>query len=220
MGRNVALKGDLARLHKIVKKVEKLADVSAMKSLSDNLAEEAVDLVLECFATETDPYGNKWPPKVFGDGRSVLVGKTTNLKRSWGRRSAVRRSDGRGFRIASSMIYAKWMQKGTGIYGPRKRRIVPIRAKFLAFFVQGYVSLSSARSLRKSMSSAFSVNPKAAKKSYRSEMRRQKGSTMFLKSVKGAPQRKMVPDDGNLPASWSSAFVDTANDWFRANFEK
>jgi hypothetical protein len=218
----MGLRGDSAKLRKIVKQVERLSETSKLKQLSDNLAEEAVDLVIECFRTETDPYGNKWPPKVFGDGRQVLVGKTANLRRSWGRRSAVKRSDGRGFRIASSMLYAKWMQKGTGIYGPRKQRIKPIRANFLAFFAEGYVTKRSYNSARQAWASSITsaTTPAQARASFKKNVSGMKGSKMFLRSVKGAPQRKMVPDDGNLPASWSAAFVDTANDWFKANFEK
>ena len=215
----MGIRGDFRKLDRIIKKVERLSDTAHLRSLTDDLAEEAVDLVLECFRTETDPYGEKWPPKVFNDGRRVLIGKTTNLKRSWGRRSAIRRSDGRGFRIASSMIYAKWMQKGTGIYGPRKQRIKPVKAKCLAFFVQGYVSTASARNLRRYMSSAFAANPKAAKASFNREMRSMKGSMVFAKSVKGAPKRQMVPNKGDLPDSWRDAFVDTANEWFEHNFK-
>lgn len=216
----MAMRGDFTKLQQIIRKVERLSDSQHLRSLTDNLAEEAVDLVLECFATETDPYGKAWAPKVFSDGRQVLVGKTTNLKRSWGRRSAVRRSDGRGFRIASSMVYAKWMQGGTGIYGPKKKRIKPINAKCLAFFAEGYITKSSSRSLRKYMGSAFSANPKAAKSSFKREMQSKKGSVVLVNSVAGAPKRRMVPDKGDLPEAWKRAFVETANDWFAKNFRK
>lgn len=216
----MGMRGDYAKLDRIIKKVDRLGNTQHLRSLTDNLAEEAIDLVLECFRTETDPYGTPWAPKVFNDGRRVLVGKTTNLKRSWGRRAAIRRSDGRGFRIASSMIYAKWMQNGTGIYGPKRRRIRPINAKCLAFFAQGYVTTSTARSLRRYMSSAFKVNPRAAKASFNREMRSMKGSMIFARSVKGSPKRRMVPVGKTIPSAWRTAFIGTANEWFRHNFDK
>ncbi len=39
--------------------------------------------------------------------------------------------------VGTNIKYAKWQEQGTGIYGPRKQMIVPVRAKRLAFKVGG-----------------------------------------------------------------------------------
>jgi hypothetical protein len=134
----MALKGDFAKLHKMVLKVQRLGQPEALQDLSDNLAEEAVDLVKGGFAAETDPYGKRWPNKVFGDGRQVLVGRSQQLRGGWHRT----RLDHKGFRISPSKSapYAKYHQGGTGIFGPRRSPIVPVRAKILRFTAYGKTS--------------------------------------------------------------------------------
>lgn len=221
MGRIVALKGDFARFHRHVLRVESLGQPEAMKSLTDNLAAEACDLVIEGFANETDPYGKKWDPKVFGDGRSVLIGGTTNLKRSWGKRNAIKRSDGRGFLISPSVIYAKYHQLGTGIYGPKKHKIVPKNGKFLAFTAHGYVTKSAYLGAKSAW--AASITPgtsiKSAKSSFRSRVSGLSSSRIFVRSVKGCRKRMMVPRKNDLPPQWKDAFIGTCNDWFAKKFK-
>lgn len=46
------------------------------------------------------------------------------------------------------------------------------------------------------------------------------GGAMFVHSVKGTPQRKMVPDPGDLPDRWRERFVDTALETMRVIFTK
>lgn len=210
----MAIRGDIGRLKRHRDRVERLGSPESMRSLTNNMAEEALFLVEEVFAKETDPYGKRWPAKVFNDGRQVLVGKTKQLRGGWHRT----RSDGRGFRISSTAPYAKYHQGGTGIYGPSKHRIYPKHGKALAFFAEKYVTVQSARSLRKYMSSAFAVNPKAAKKALKKEL--SKGSTIMLRSVKGCPPRLMVPKKGKLPKAWGEALADVADEWFRKKFDK
>lgn len=197
----MALKGDFAAVGEYIARVERLGSRAAMRKLTDNLAEEAISLVLEGFQNETDPYGNKWPGKVFKDGRQVLVGSTTRLRRGWKRV----RSDGRGFRISPSVIYAAYHQHGTGIYGPNKKRIVPTTKKALSFSVQVQV----AAKVREGASPIVPVGKRAG---------RWRGKRIFLRSVKGCPKRMMVPRKGELPKAWSDAFVETCNDWFEENF--
>lgn len=214
----MALKGDFARLRRYVDKVERLGSPESMQSLTDNLAEEAIDLVVEGMQNETEPYGKRYKPKVFGDGRSVLVGRTTRLLRGWHRT----RSDGRGFKISSGVGYAKYHQQGTGIYGPRKQKIAPKNAKCLAFHVDGYVT-SGAKARQKGIWAASlgaKTSAKAAQNSFGKAMGRVRGSMIFVRSVKGCPPRKMVPDDGKMPAYWGHSFSETATVWFRHNFRK
>lgn len=70
--------------------------------MSRGMAEEALDLVQEGFATETNPYGEPWPAKKVDDGRAVLVGKTARLRRGW----SIRRAGKGSFMIAPSVTYA------------------------------------------------------------------------------------------------------------------
>lgn len=214
----MALKGDFARLHRYVKQVERLGSPDAMQSLTDNLAEEAIDLIVEGMGKGVDPYGKKHAPKVFPDGRSLLVGNTTRLLRGWKRT----RSDGRGFLVTPSVEYAKYHQQGTGIYGPHKKRIVPKNAKALAFFAHGH-GMAAARKrqgLLWAASLGARANSRTAKASFDKAMSKVKGSVMFVRSVKGCPKRLMVPRKNDLPSAWLDAFADTALDWFKANFKR
>jgi hypothetical protein len=112
----------------------KLATVPSMvERAADNAAEEIVDLVAECFATQKSPYGEPWPDKVFDDGRAVLVGNTTRLRRGWHVKKL-----GRGKRrVMPNVDYAKYHQDGTGIYGPHKSPITPKLKRALAFRTTG-----------------------------------------------------------------------------------
>lgn len=39
-------------------------------------------------------------------------------------------------RIGSPLTYMYWQHEGTGLFGPKRRRITPVRAKFLRFEVK------------------------------------------------------------------------------------
>lgn len=143
----MALRGDFAKFHRHVLRVERLGSPEKLKSLTDNLAEEAIDLILDGMARETDPYGKKHAPKVFNDGRAVLTGVSSKLRRGWKRT----RSDGKGFRVSPSAVYAKYHQEGTGIYGPKKRKIVPVNAKALRFTALGKTKKGNRTIFRRSV---------------------------------------------------------------------
>lgn len=102
---------------------------SVLDSVSASLAEEAVGLIQEGFRTETDPYGRRWKPKAIADGRKTLSGRTNRLKSGW----HVTRQTRDEFTIAPAVEYAEYHQEGTGIHGPKKRRIEPRTAKALRF---------------------------------------------------------------------------------------
>lgn len=73
-----------------------------MSDLGEQMAEEAVDLIAEGFANQRDPYGQAWKPKKLDDGRSILVGKTTRLRRGWQKR----RTGHTTWQVSSSVEYA------------------------------------------------------------------------------------------------------------------
>lgn len=222
----MALKGDFAKLHKMVLKVQRLGQPEALQDLSDNLAEEAVDLVKAGFAAETDPYGKRWPNKVFGDGRQVLVGRSQQLRGGW----HPTRLDHKGFRISPSKSapYAKYHQGGTGIFGPKKKPITGKNGGPLSFFAEGYVTRAAASKVRYSAMSGYQAKAGASVAQRMRGMRSagakavsgMNGSTIIFRSVKGCPKRMMVPRKGDLPAAWGQAFEECSHDWFRSYFKK
>jgi phage gpG-like protein len=115
--------GQFAELDRWTDKINQVPD--ALVTLNEQLAEESVELVREGFATSTDPYGEPWEPLVLREGQPLR--DTGALQASWHRRSVSKS----GFSIASSRNYAPYHQLGTGIYGPRKQPIRPIRTKAL-----------------------------------------------------------------------------------------
>ncbi len=48
--------------------------------------------------------------------------------------------------------------------------------------------------------------------------RKSKAGKFFARSVKGAPARKMVPDDGALPARWRSRLIAASTEFMRGRF--
>lgn len=117
---------ELKRWEKRLRRSPKALDVVSMQ-----LSEETIELIRQGFAEETDPYGKPWAPLVLRSGRALS--DTGGLRSSWHRTQL---SAG-GFSVASSKTYAAYHQNGTGIYGPRGKRIRPVTKKALAFKVGG-----------------------------------------------------------------------------------
>lgn len=89
---------------------QQLGSVNEMLTeMSRNMGEEALELIAEGFATETDPYGKPWAAKKVDDGRSILVGKTARLRRGW----HLQRYGRGGFTVSPSVDYATYHQKRT-----------------------------------------------------------------------------------------------------------
>lgn len=123
--------GDFRLLEVWARKIAEVGGSKGLQELSDVLAEEALDLVAEGFRKEKDPYGKRWARKKHSDGRQVLVGRTARLRRGWHRKA----SSPRGFKIGPAVNYARYHQSGTGIHGPSKRPIRPVKAKMLSWKV-------------------------------------------------------------------------------------
>jgi len=111
--------GDFAKLKHFQKKVQQSPQV--LQVISENLAEEAIDLVKQGFRDQADPDGNAWKPKKKDDGRAILTGKTGRLKGGWHRRGVTRK----GFRIGPSVTYAAPHQSGVPKRGLVARKMVP-----------------------------------------------------------------------------------------------
>ncbi len=107
-----------------------------MLTVNEQLAEETIELIREGFQNSRDPYGDAWAPLVLRDGRPLE--DTGGLKAAWFRQSVT----ARGFVVANAKRYASYHQDGTGLYGPRHQRIVPIKAKVLRLGKTGMVASS------------------------------------------------------------------------------
>lgn len=73
------------------------------------------------------------------------------------------------FRVGTDLEYMRYQHEGTGIYGPKHRRITPVSAKVLRFPVKGV------------------FGPVRATKSGRPGKRKGRGNIVFAKSVRGVP---------------------------------
>lgn len=156
--RSLKLSGDFAELKRWEKQVSKAPKVLDM--LSTQLAEETIDLIREGFTTTTDPYGKAWAKPKLRSGQALSL--TGGLRSSWHRVS----SNAEGFVVASGKGYAKYHQSGTGIYGPRRRRIEPIRAKALGPLPNGKFYRSVRGSPRRRMTPTGSPLPAPWKRRY------------------------------------------------------
>ena len=128
----IKLSGDFGALREFAGQLEKAGHSKALQELSENLAEEALDLVAEGFKGEHDPSGRSWKPKKKPDGRSILVGKTSRLRRGWHRKVA----NTRGFTIGPAVKYAGYHQFGTRTIPAR--RMVPKRGRLPSAWKSGF----------------------------------------------------------------------------------
>jgi phage gpG-like protein len=115
--------GDFEKLKKYSRRLAKAPDV--LYRANEQMAEEALGLVREGFQDSYDPYGQAWEPLKLREGNPLQ--DSGGLMASWYRHSVSLE----GFKIASAKAYAKVHQVGSGIFGPNRRRIVPIVGKAL-----------------------------------------------------------------------------------------
>jgi hypothetical protein len=195
------LRGTTREIRKYAEKLRAVGSDRVLRKLCDNVAVEGLDLIEEGFEAQKNPEGGDWPKKVFEDGRQVLVGNTTRLRRGWHRKwiSAT------GFCLSPSVAYAIY-QKGTGIYGPTGE---PIRSKS-----GGPLVFKAARRItpkaRKGASPILSVGKRGSS--------RWGTQTVVAMSVKGSPPRLMVPNTRKLPPKWERRFRAAAHDFLRHYF--
>lgn len=77
----VTIRGDFRKLKGWKEALKKAPEV--MTPISKVGAEELLGFVQDGFRAQADPYGVPWPAKKVDDGRAILVGKTTRLRRGW-----------------------------------------------------------------------------------------------------------------------------------------
>lgn len=125
----IVFTGGFKQLEDFAKDIERTPD--ALKTVSEQLAEETLELIREGFELERDPYGKKWAKhsrltQMLRPGGRRLADSGA-MKAAWHRKNVSRDS----FEVANARSYAIFHQEGTGIYGPRKTPIRPVRAKAL-----------------------------------------------------------------------------------------
>lgn len=180
------LSGDIESLTRFGDRVAEIGNQRTLARLNTELAKEAIVQARDGFREERDPYGKKWPPKVFPDGRKILR-QSEKLYNGF----QIVRANAQGFEITNREEHAKFTF-GTGIYGPRKQRIYPKRARALV------IGGSQGRS---ASSGQFTRNRAFA-------------------SVKGSPQRLIVPLAGKPSPIWQRAFKRRATAFLVQHFAK
>lgn len=129
---SIKLRGDFKALERFAAKIESAGRDSTMRILGEQLAEETIELIKQGFETSTDPYGKPWEKLQVREGKPLE--DTGGLKTSWHTANV----GPRGFTVESGKDYAVYHQKGTGIHGPSKQPIRPVRAKALRIPGVGY----------------------------------------------------------------------------------
>lgn len=110
-----------------LKKLQRMLDdpQRLMSAISGSLAEETVNMIKDGFRAETDPYGDRWKPKKYPDGRKTLSGPTSRLKTGW----HIKAQNGSGFVVAPAVGYAAAHQDpgrtGDGKLRRPRRMMVP-----------------------------------------------------------------------------------------------
>nr|PZN62466.1 MAG: hypothetical protein DIU58_12340 [Sphaerobacter thermophilus] len=120
--------GDFKALDAWAKKVKQAPEV--LDKISLQLAEETIELIRDGIAQGVDPYGDPYEPLKLREGQPL---RDTGRLQIWHRKA----SSSSGFTVQSTAKYAIYHQRGTGIYGPKKRPIKPVKAKALRIPVRG-----------------------------------------------------------------------------------
>lgn len=107
------IRGDFAKLHALIQKLEGLSGPSQFPRISRAMGEEVIKRVRKGFQTETDPYGAAWAPRspktrVKGRAKGRILRRSGALYKSFVLVSA----NYRGFVIASDAPYASVHQDG------------------------------------------------------------------------------------------------------------
>lgn len=180
------LAGDLNELTRFGDRVAEIGSQRVLTRLNTELAKEAIVQARDGFREERDPYGKKWPAKVFPDGRKILR-QSEKLYNGF----QVISANGQGFLIGNREPHAKFTF-GTGLYGPSKQRIKPKTAR--ALVIGGTQGRSSA-------SGQFTRN-------------------LAFRSVKGSPQRLIVPLPGKPSKIWQAGLRRRATAFLVQHFAK
>lgn len=201
--------GGTTQLRGLLRKMHDIRGGALAKLLIRDLQEELLDLTAERFRSGTDPDGNRWAPLRLRSGRPLRDRGT--LANSF----AILRANRRQIVIGSPMETAEFHQHGTGLYGPRGKRIVPKHSGKFVTVTRRSKSGKVSR-FKRWQAPALAWTTRGAKGTNKKGAR---GSSGFVvSSVAGSPKRKMLPGK-NIPQAYMQAFDETARErlrlWFR-----
>ena len=111
---SVKMTGDLGKLGGISSAIRGVPKV--VTDIAKNASEECLDLVLDGFANERDPYGQPWAP--LKSRKGIILTKTGRLRRSFTRLVNVAVGGVAAFQVGTATVYAAPHQDGS-VYGPR-----------------------------------------------------------------------------------------------------
>lgn len=177
------LTGDFAALTRFGSRVADMGSPRVMRALNQEMAKEAIIQARDGFREERDPYGKKWPQKVFPDGRKIL----RKSEKMYG--GFIFEATEFGYKISNTQDYSKFTF-GTGEFGPSGSRIYPKKG----------------RALRIGGAAGRGVGG------------RFKSGAMFFSSVKGSPQRLIVPLKGKASPIWQRALKKRATAFLAQHF--
>ncbi|MFO7178983.1 MAG: phage virion morphogenesis protein [Pseudomonadota bacterium] len=121
------LTGEFEKLDRQIRKL-KGAD-KALDIVARQCGETTLDLIRDGFRNERDPYGDKWKAPLLRKGRALS--DRGRLRSSW----HIAKANRSELRVATAVSYAGYHQSGTGVFGPRKKPIVPVNKRALSWKV-------------------------------------------------------------------------------------
>lgn len=121
----MGIRGDFARLNRLILTVERMSRPAWRAGLARNVAETALEQIATSFERERDPWDRPWDKSL----RASLEGGQTLSDTGRLRRSFTYRATDRGFSVGTNVRYAATHQYGATI---RRKR-----AKYLRFRLPG-----------------------------------------------------------------------------------
>jgi phage gpG-like protein len=117
----IGIRGDSARLAKLVGQLGALDRADVMHQVAQGLADESLYQLRQEFRNESDPYGEPWAPLKRRKGR--ILRDTGRLANSFARTSV----SSTGFRVETNVDYAGVHQNGASYVS--KPRLQPVNRK-------------------------------------------------------------------------------------------
>lgn len=233
------IRGDFGELEKLIKKMDELSQPAFRRALSQNVSEEAIDLVKDEFETGVGPYGKAWPAPVMRLGNKGIVPLSASgrLRNSF----HVAEVSPHRFTIETNVIYASTHQYGATIRAKNWRTVTyqvdtskamarrlartnlskaAIRAALKTQYANGgrYKTVTVRRFglVFRGVTTTQTNYTSKSGKARRSTSRTYGGWITKLSVV--IPQRQIIPEN-TLPPKWIKAFQEVAKDVLDAHMD-
>jgi phage virion morphogenesis protein len=206
------VRGNLRALERLAAGMEAMAQDSFRAQLAEQFAEEALDLTMQAFREQADPYGNGWAPLQEGRGRgskskAKILQDTRTLRNSIGITSV----SAQGFKIGTGVVYAAVHQYGHA-FAPRMQAAIRTVGGQLMFVREDseWGWESGNRRWQKILRKAGYKFKRGAARVRGYDMPEQIGKVAKVFYVEVAPvipARPYLPTNG-LPPRWKDAFAE------------